>query len=196
MKTKFHSCFVLLSFTIAYCSVLFLEEEWKIQENQFTKSVIFIAVLDRFNTQRTRFVFLPILSVSMWQSPSFWIACPKVDIFLLYVLWTTYLPFYPSIYIPSYPSVHLPFQPTGRTDEEEEEEEALPVPAAPVEDPLPPDGPETAKFKDLRNDFEREWPSIQALLTGTINIEPLQVEIESRQMEEMIKEAHNLVERE
>ncbi|XP_072178424.1 adenylate kinase 9-like isoform X1 [Diadema setosum] len=80
-----------------------------------------------------------------------------------------------------------------KTEEEEEEEEPAPPPAV-VEDPLPPDGPETSKFKDQRNEFEREWPSIQALLTGTINIEPIQVDIENRSMEDILKEAHTMVE--
>lgn len=82
----------------------------------------------------------------------------------------------------------------GKTDEDEEEEEAILIPV-PEEDQLPPDGPETTKFKDQRNDFEREWPSIQALLTGTINLEPVQLEIENKQVEDIIKESHNMVER-
>eukprot|EP00057_Strongylocentrotus_purpuratus_P026855 XP_011681329.1 PREDICTED: adenylate kinase 9 [Strongylocentrotus purpuratus] len=85
------------------------------------------------------------------------------------------------------------YEDKGKTDEDEEEEEAIPIPV-PEEDQLPPDGPETTKFKEQRNDFEREWPSIQALLTGTINLEPLQLEIENKQVEDIIKESHNMVE--
>ena len=64
-----------------------------------------------------------------------------------------------------------------------------------IDDPLPPDGPETIAFKDLRNDYEREFPSVQAMLTGTINLEPIQVEVDSREVENIYKEAHNAVER-
>ncbi len=74
---------------------------------------------------------------------------------------------------------------------EEEEQEHV----GPLEDPLPPDGPETLQFKEQRNDYEREWPSVQAMLTGTINLEPINVEIENRVEEVTFKEAQTAVER-
>ncbi|XP_071818767.1 adenylate kinase 9-like isoform X4 [Apostichopus japonicus] len=64
----------------------------------------------------------------------------------------------------------------------------------PVENVLPPDGPETQQYKDQRMDFEREWPSVQALLTGTVNLEPLTVEIEDLSIDDVLKIAHNKVE--
>ena len=64
-----------------------------------------------------------------------------------------------------------------------------------MEDPLPPEGPETQQFKELRGDYEREWPSVQAMLTGTINLEPIQVEVEGREEEVIYKEAQTAVDR-
>ncbi|PIK35904.1 putative adenylate kinase 9 [Apostichopus japonicus] len=97
---------------------------------------------------------------------------------------------------------------TPRTEPEEEQTEpAVAAPPVeekaevkpeksevPVENVLPPDGPETQQYKDQRMDFEREWPSVQALLTGTVNLEPLTVEIEDLSIDDVLKIAHNKVE--
>ncbi|XP_033125059.1 adenylate kinase 9-like isoform X4 [Anneissia japonica] len=74
---------------------------------------------------------------------------------------------------------------------EAEEEEHVDVPK---EDPLPPEGPETQRFKDLRADFDREWPSIQGMLTGMVNIEPIAIDIEVKKEEDILKEAVTAVE--
>lgn len=93
----------------------------------------------------------------------------------------------------------------GEAKEEEEEEEAAPAEAEPkptetpelqpsgedlalgtgpeeeelvLDSDMPPNTPETEEFKNLRTNFDRDFPQLLSVLKGTNNIDPIAVSVE------------------
>ncbi|XP_077977825.1 adenylate kinase 9-like isoform X2 [Glandiceps talaboti] len=92
----------------------------------------------------------------------------------------------------------------GNGEAKAEGAEGAAQPPEEVEDPLPPDGPETQQFKESRQLFEAEWPTITALITGTSSLEPIVVDLLEekeeakpivRKVEDVFKDAVNAIER-
>lgn len=58
-----------------------------------------------------------------------------------------------------------------------------------------PDGPEMDEYKERRKVFERDFPNVLATISGGSNIEPIQLDIETAQIEDLLEEATTTVER-
>lgn len=43
---------------------------------------------------------------------------------------------------------------------------------------MPPNTPETEEFKNIRTNFDRDFPQLLSVLKGTNNIEPITVSVE------------------
>ena len=58
-----------------------------------------------------------------------------------------------------------------------------------------PDGPEMEEYKEMRKVFDRDFPNVLATISGGSNIDPLQLEIESTTIEELMDTATSTIER-
>ncbi|KAI8508321.1 adenylate kinase [Branchiostoma belcheri] len=60
--------------------------------------------------------------------------------------------------------------------------------------PVPPEGPEVEQWRQERGDFEREWASLKAVISGTSSLMPIDIEVEGKTEDKQLEDAIHRIE--